>query len=101
MSPKVSISSKIPTEALQYLDQLNVFEQRQYGPTPFGLLNSHGSRIQLPFLEYINSTTPDEQSKWIFSLRTTNATNVWQLGYICHQNGLWKMAVTVEKGSLI
>ena len=61
MSPKGSIISKILTEALKYLDQLNVFEQRQYGPTPSVLLDGHGSIIQLPFLEYINSTTPYEQ----------------------------------------
>ena len=68
MTPKRSISSDIITEALKYLDQLNIFERRQDGPTPFGLLDSHGSTLHLPFLEYINSTTPDEQSKLIFNL---------------------------------
>ena len=97
MSPKGSISSEIINEALKYLDQLNVFEWRQYGPTPFGLLDGHGSRLQLPLLEYINSTTPDEQRKWIFTLGTPNAIDVWQVGDSCHQNGCWKMAMTVEK----
>ena len=73
---KGSISSEILTEALKYLDQLNVFERRQDGPTPFGLLDGHGSRLQLPFLEYINSSTPDEQRKWMFTLGTPNATDV-------------------------
>ena len=54
MSPKGSISSKIVTEAIKYLDQINVFERHQDGPSPFGLLDGHGSRLQLPFLEYIN-----------------------------------------------
>ena len=48
--PKGSIISNILTEALTYLDQRNVFERRQYGPTPFGLLDGHGSRLQLPLL---------------------------------------------------
>ena len=51
MSPKGSISSDILTEALKYLDQLNVFERCQDGPTLFGLLDGHISRPQLPFLE--------------------------------------------------
>ena len=36
MPPKGSIRSKILTEVLKYLDQLNVFERRKYGPNPFG-----------------------------------------------------------------
>ena len=74
MSPKVSISSDILTEALKYLVQLNFFERRQDVPTSFGLLYDHGSRLQLPFLEYINSTTPDGLIKWIQTLGTPNAT---------------------------
>ena len=50
MSPKGSISSEILTEALKYLDQLNVFEQHQDGPTPFVLLDGHGSRLVLLLL---------------------------------------------------
>ena len=48
MSPKGLISSYILTESLKYLDQINVFQRRQDGPTPFGLLDGHGSRLQLP-----------------------------------------------------
>ena len=47
MSPKVSISSDILTKALNYLDKFNIFERRQDGPTPFGLLDVHGSILQL------------------------------------------------------
>ena len=59
MSPKGLISSEILSEVLKYFDHLNVFERRQDVPTPFGLFDSHGSRLQLPFPGYINSTTPD------------------------------------------
>ena len=45
MYTKVSIRSDILTEALKYLDQLNVFKQRQDEPTPFVLLDSQGSRL--------------------------------------------------------
>ena len=83
------------------MDQINVFEWCQYGPTPFGLLDSHGSKLQLPLLEYINYTTPDGLRKWIQTLGTTNDTNVWQVGDSSNQNGCWKMAMTVEKDALI
>ena len=79
MYPKGSISSEILTEVLKYLDQLKVFEWHQDGPTPFGLLDCHGSRLQFPCLEYINSKTYDGLRKCIFTLVTPNATNVWQV----------------------
>ena len=101
LSPKGSISSMLLTEALKYLDQLNVFERRQDVPTPFGLLEGHGSRLQLPFLEYINSITPDVIINWIQTLGNPNATDVWQVGDRINHNVCWKMAMTIEKYSLI
>ena len=101
MSPKGSISPDILNEALRYLDQLNVFERRQDVPNPFGLLDVHGSRLQLLLLEYINSSISYEQSKWMITLGNTNATYFWQVGDRCHQNGCWKMSMTVEKDALL
>ena len=51
MSSKVSIRSEILTDTLKYLDHINVSERRQDGPNLFGLLDCHGSRLQLLFLE--------------------------------------------------
>ena len=51
MSPKGSIIFNNLTEYLKYLDQLNFFQRRKYGPSPFRLLDGHGSRLHLPFLE--------------------------------------------------
>ena len=101
VSSKVSISSVILTESLKYLDQINVFERHQNIPTPFVLLDGHGSRLQLFFLEYINSTTHDGLSKWVQTLVTSNTTRVWQVGDSGNQNGCWKIAITVEKDALI
>ena len=69
--------------------------------TPFELLDGHGSRLLLPFLKFINSTTPDGIIKWIQTLGTPNATNVWLVGDISNKNGFWNMAMTVEKDALI
>ena len=101
MSPKVSISSDILTEALNYLDQLNVLKRRQYGPAPIGLLDFHGSRPHLPLLEYINSKTSDGLRKWIQTIITPNDTNVWKVGDIRNNNRCWNMATTLEKDPLI
>ena len=101
ITSKVSISSKILTESLKYLDQRYVFEQRQDGPAPFRILEIHESRLQLPFLECINYTTPDGLRKWIQNLGDPNATNIWQVGNRNNQNGCWKMATTVEQDALI
>ena len=78
-----------------HLDHLNVFERHQYGPTPFELLDGHGRRLQLPFLEYINSTTPDGLRKWTQNLVTTNNTNVWKVGDIINHNGCGYMEITL------
>ena len=101
MSHKGSIRSNILTEALKYLDQLNVFAWRQDGPTPFGLSDGHGSRLQLSFMEYINYTTPDGLRKSIQTLRTSNANDFWQVGDSMNQNGFWTMAMATEKDALI
>ena len=101
MSPKGSTSYNILTEALKYLDQLNVFERHQDGPPPFGLLDSHGSRLQLQLLEYIIYSKIDKQRKRIFTLRNTNATDDWQVGDSCNHNECWNMAMTVEKDALL
>ena len=86
MSPKVSISSYILTEALKYLDLIYFFEWNQDVPSLFVLLDGHGSRLQLPSLKYINSTTPNGLRKWIQTLRNTNATYGWQVGNSSNQN---------------
>ena len=37
----------------------------------------------------------------MFTLGTPNATGVWQVGDSCHKYGYWKMAMTIEKDSLL
>ena len=43
---------------------------------PLLLLNSHGSRIELPFLQYIN----DPLYLWIDLSGVTYGTSLWQVG---------------------
>ena len=53
-SPKGSITTEILVDIVGTLDHIGVFD-RSEGKIPFLLLDGHGSRIQLPFLEYINN----------------------------------------------
>ena len=46
-------------DMLRVIDGFNVFD-RSDGIAPFLLLDGHGSRFELPFLKYINTS----QTKW-------------------------------------
>ncbi len=49
-----TITSEILVEMLETLDVLNVTPQDDKYVKPFLLIDGHNSRLQLPFLEYIN-----------------------------------------------
>jgi len=56
---KGGMSSTILKEVLETLDHLKIFP-RVEGLTPVFLVDGHGSRFGIPFLEYIN----DEDHEW-------------------------------------
>ena len=87
-----SISSEILKEAFQTMDHLGLFP-RSVGLTPFALLDAHGSRLETPFLSYIN-TPPHE---WVVTIGTPYGTAYWQVGDSKEQNGSFKIAMTKEK----
>ena len=87
-SPKGGISSDLLMQMLKRMDALSLFRRLPGGPLPFILLDGHGSRLNLPFLEYINY--PDHIWKVCFGL--PNGTAIWQVGDLPEQNGSWKMA---------
>ena len=53
-TPKEIITSKILEDVLQHIDQIRVFSRLPNHPTPFPLLENHGSRLEDPFLSYAN-----------------------------------------------
>ena len=55
LSPKGSITSEILADILKFIDSPDLFLRNVGGPTPFILFNGHGSRLELPFLSYINN----------------------------------------------
>ena len=91
---KGSITSDILTAAFKRLDDLGVY-QRTSNLKPFALFNAHDSRLQVPFLRYIN--TPPH--RWIFCIGLPNGTHKWQVGDSKEQNGSCKIEWYREKQS--
>jgi len=65
--------------------------------TPFLLLDGHGSRFELPFLNYIRS----EETKWKVCIGVPYGTNLWQVGDSAQQNGAFKSKLSEEKAKLL
>ena len=60
---------------LKVIDKTEVFD-RTDGIAPFLLLDGHGSRVQLTFLEYINNPA----NPWSVCIGVLNGTSCWQFG---------------------
>jgi hypothetical protein len=80
---------------LCFIDFREVFD-RTMGLRPFLLLDSHGSRFDLEFLEYINA----EEMKWNVDIGLPYGTSYWQVGDSSEQNGSFKMKLTKVKKNL-
>ena len=96
-SPKGGILSDLLMQMLKRMDTLALFPRLPGGPLPFILLDGHGSRLNLPFLEYINH--PDHIWKVCFGL--PNGTALWKVVDSPEQNRLLKMATTKYKRELV
>ena len=84
-SPNASITSELLVSMLRTMDEYEVFD-RSNGTLPFLLLDGHQSRIQLPFLNYINN----KQHKWIVCIGVPYATHIWQVHDASEMNGVFK-----------
>ena len=91
-----SITSQILKEAFETMDHFKLFPRRN-GIKPFALLDAHGSRVERPFLEYINSS----EHEWVVTIGTPYGTAYWQVGDSKEQNGSYKMALTRAKFDLM
>ena len=92
-----SIAGQLLKEMLAAIDQLNVFDRSATGLNPFLLLDGHGSRFELDFLQYINSV----ETKWECCIGLPYGTSYWQVGDSSEQNGCFKMALTRAKQELV
>ena len=81
---------------LKTLDQLKVIP-RDANVKAFILLDGHQSRLELPFLTYIN----DPEDHWIVCIGVPYGTILRQVGESKEQNGSFNMAMTTEKQKLL
>ena len=91
-----SITTHILVEALQTLDSYNIFN-RTNRVKPFLILDGHKSRLELPFLQYIN--TPKDH--WVVCIGVPYGTALWQVGDSKEQNGSFNIAMTKSKQELL
>ena len=61
------------------------------------MLDGHGSRLELPFLQYIN--TPRDH--WVVCIAVPYGTALWQVGDSKEQNGSFNIAMYRAKKDLL
>ena len=91
-SPKASITSELLVQMLKQLDNLQILE-RSDDVNPFLLLDGHHSRMQLPFLEYINNACHE----WMVCIGVPYGTHIWQVADSSQQNGIFKLELAKAK----
>ncbi len=79
------------------MDRFELFPRTEGGPKPFLLLDKHGSRLELPFLQYVNYPTHQQ----IVCIGLPYGTSYWQVGDFSEQNGSYRMALTKCKKELV
>ena len=87
-----SITAELLVAMLQQIDLSGVFD-RNDGVYPFLILDGHGSRFDLTFLEYINSPI----NPCNVCIGVPYGTSYWQVGDSTEQNGCFKMCFTMQR----
>ena len=82
------ITAKLLADMLRYLDKYNIFDCSD-GVPPFLILDAHGSRFDLQFLEYINLPL----HKWNVCIGVPHGTSYWQVGDSTKQSGVLQNAL--------
>ena len=95
-SPKRSMTSEILVDICATIDYCDVFD-RSDGAMSFFLLDGHGSRVELPFLEYVNNP----EYLGCACIVVPYGTDLWQVGDSAEQNGTSNMCSTKEKAEIV
>ena len=96
-SPSGSITSDILRDTLATLDHYKIFDRSCDERKPFLLLDGHGSRFELPFLQYV--TSPDHP--WMVCQGVPYGTSLWQVADSSEQNGAFKTASSDIKSEIL
>jgi len=86
-------------EMLKTINNQHIFD-RSDGIPQFLLLDGHGSRFNLSFLEYLNDMKR-KGTKWNICIRVPYGTSYWQVGDGAEQNGCFMMYLLRAKTSLL
>jgi hypothetical protein len=94
-SPNASITSDLLAQMLKAIDSHDVFRRANLdGGTPFLLLDGHGSRTRLPFVNYITN----ENHLWTVCIGVPYSTHhLWQVHDISELNGTFKIKLSKVK----
>jgi hypothetical protein len=96
VSENGSITAELLVGMLKHMDDSGIFP-RNNGPPPFLILDGHGSRFDILFLEYINNPVHN----WTVCIGVPYGTSYWQVGDSSEQNGCFKMNITKAKRKLL
>ena len=91
-----SITSEILVDMLRTMDEMDLVP-RSNNVSPLILLDGHRSRLEMPFLKYVN--TPKDH--WVACIGVPYGTALWQVGDSKEQNGSFNMAITKAKQNLL
>jgi len=78
------------------MDELDLFP-RSPQLMPFLLMDGHGSRFDLEFLQYINN----KDHEWSVCIGVPYGTHLWQVGDAASMNGTFKIGITKAKEELL
>ena len=81
---------------LKYMDDLELFP-RTDTLVPFLLMDGHGSRFELEFLQCINN----KDHEWNVCIGVPYGTHLWQVGDAASMNGTFKIGITKAKEELM
>ena len=91
-----SVTSEILADILRRLDEYEVCD-RTNGVKPFLLLDGHGSRFELPFLDYII----DPAHEWVVCIGVPYGTALWQIADSSEQNGTFNIGSAKAKRKIV
>ena len=95
-SPTGSITSEILRDCLATLDHHEIFDRKD-SKKPFLLLDGHGSRFELAFLEYVTN----KAHPWMVCQGVPYGTSLWQVADSSEQNGSFKSALSHIKMQIL
>ena len=88
------MTATILRNIVETLDEFEIFN-RSTGRLPCLIVDGHGSRFELPFVDYVNGNVNGKE--WVVCIGVPYGTSYWQVGDSSEQNGSYKIALVKAK----